>query len=144
MSERLKFEEQVYAYYLPLEMLSIYDKDEEGDYLDDDMKDFWHFWQVSAKRFAVDKTDNSAEIAKLQAENEALRKFARSIIFPSGEYLTGDLEGDYVESMARRYGLLELKIMNERCGENCVCADYDAEFPTACNRTTSLIRKESE
>jgi hypothetical protein len=44
----------------------------------------------------------------------------------------------------RRYGLLELKIMNERCGENCVCADYDAEFPTACNRTTSLIRKESD
>ena len=73
-----------------------------------------------------------------------MRNFARSIIFPSGEYLTGDLEGDYVESMARRYGLLELKIMNERCGENCVCADYDAEFPTACNRTTSLIRKESE
>jgi hypothetical protein len=76
------------------------------------------------------KTDNSAVIAKLQAENETLRKeveqyqffrdcisytkiendtlkaekealvnFARSIIFPSGEYLTGDLEGDYVESM---------------------------------------------
>ena len=72
---------------------------------------------------------------------EALRKFALSIIAPDGDYLTGDLSGDYVEEQALKFGLLEKKIINEPCCDVCLCAEYDADFPTECNRYTDVLKE---
>jgi hypothetical protein len=73
---------------------------------------------------------------------EALRQFALAIIAPNGDYNTGDLDGDYVEEQALKFGLLEKKMMQDPCGDHCMCLEYDAGFPTQCNRFTALLKGE--
>jgi hypothetical protein len=67
---------------------------------------------------------------------EAL-EFANHVI--NGVFEGGDWDGGELQSLAVQYGLLQPTEMQERCGENCPCAENGADFPATCYRKTYAL-----
>jgi hypothetical protein len=75
--------------------------------------------------------NNEEKINKLQ-------EFAMSIINPLNDGVS-DLDADYIERKALEFGLLEATVMDCPCSLDCMCQDLGINFPTTCNRLTSVL-----
>ena len=67
-----------------------------------------------------------------------LQDFAISIINPLNDGVS-DLDADYIESKALEFGLLQATKMDCPCSLECMCQDLGINFPTTCNRLTSVL-----
>ena len=89
----------------------------------------------------------AATIAKHYAdENKQLRAFAQSIMVAWPE---GGIEGDDLQEIACRHGMLAPEIRHEPCGEWCNCnclGDFDSadwQRGVECYRRTALLTGEA-
>lgn len=74
---------------------------------------------------------------RLQADIDRLLEFAAEVLedwFESGN-------GDVLQEIGERYGLLQAVQASEPCGTVCSCADYGADFPTTCYRYAPKVRE---
>jgi hypothetical protein len=46
----------------------------------------------------------------------------------------GEVDGGELQDLLSEAGVIVPTTVDEPCGEDCNCADYDAEFPTTCYR----------
>lgn len=72
---------------------------------------------------------------------EQLRAFAQDIL---DFWPDGNADGDDVQSLAVKHGLLRPVSMPEPCGESCYCAEFYSpdEWPVNCFRKTPLVTGE--
>lgn len=64
------------------------------------------------------------------------QSFAEEVISAALE--GGNFDGADIQELAVKHNLLKLEKMNERCGDNCACAEID-DFPLDCYRKTELL-----
>lgn len=105
-------------------------------------------WTSFALETEVD-THGFARIAenhnRLRADLQQLRSFALEIL---EAWPDGGVEGDELQDIAEKHGLLKREIRYGRCGEICSCAEYvdENEFTAGidCYRKTPLLLGEKE
>ncbi len=98
--------------------------------------------QAMAKHYKT--AMESAVIASAYADEAAkLRAFAQEIMQAWPE---SGIDGDDLQEIATRHGLLTPKIMHAPCGDNCLCAEVlepnEWESGTTCYRKTPLLTGE--
>jgi hypothetical protein len=76
-------------------------------------------------------------------ERDALRAFAREVM---QAWPYDDVDGDDLQAMAIKHGMLRPEQRTERCGDKCMCAGYaEAEdWPITCYRRTALLTGNKE
>jgi hypothetical protein len=91
----------------------------------------------------VSQFDQDAALEAYSDECAALRAFAQEIMQAWPE---GGIEGDDLQRIAVRHGLLTPQIRHEPCGETCLCAEVldpsDWEAGARCYRKTPLLTGE--
>ena len=86
-------------------------------------------------------------ISWLLSENKKLRAFAREVM---ESWPDGGIEGDDLQEIACRHGMLAPEIRHEPCGEWCQCngiGGYDGDDwqrGVECYRRTALLTGEAE
>ncbi len=55
----------------------------------------------------------------------------------------GDIDGCQFQDLAEEHGLLEVRLMRFKCGDECYCNELGA-LPTSCYRKTSLLTGERD
>ena len=102
-------------------------------------------WMPSLRDFA--ELVQSAERERCAQEAKKLRAFAVEVMAAWPE---GGIEGDDLQEIAHRHGMLAPEIRHEPCGEWCNCnagVDVDGgewERGVECYRRTALLTGESE
>jgi hypothetical protein len=102
-------------------------------------------WLPEAREFA--SLLQSAERERCAQEAKKLRAFAREVMEAWPE---GGIEGDDLQEIAHRHGMLAPEIRHEPCGEWCNCnagVDVDGgewDRGVECYRRTALLTGESE
>lgn len=95
-------------------------------------------WNERLNQFEIHPHAASPEhIQRMATELNALRDFARRIM----ENWPNDvgIEGDVLQEIAAKFGLIAPTDVTEPCGEVCFCAQYVGDFPTTCYRATPLL-----
>jgi hypothetical protein len=94
-----------------------------------------------------DAYEGATLVAHFVEENKKLRAFAREVMEAWPE---GGIEGDDMQEIAVKHGMLAPEIRHEPCGEWCNCnagVDVDGgewERGVECYRRTALLTGESE
>ena len=73
----------------------------------------------------------------MREDFERLRAFACDIL---DNLPDGGIEGDDLQDLGVKHGLLVPTEVKEPCGENCYCAEY-GDFPMTCYRKSILLLK---
>ena len=109
-----------------------------------------NFSQLLTKKnveLGVKVVDGTIAARRISAENKKLRAFAQAIMEAWPE---GGIEGDDLQEIACRHGMLAPETRFEPCGEWCNCnagVDVDGgewERGVECYRRTALLTGESE
>jgi hypothetical protein len=72
-----------------------------------------------------------------EAQLEGLRAFADELVNIALEGANAD--GDHIQDLAVKHGLLTPEQRTERCGDACSCAEY-SDFPVECFRKISILK----
>lgn len=88
----------------------------------------------------MSELDESEEIADKIIRGIVLNRFQNFAKDVMASWPEGGIEGDDLQEIAVKYGLLTPVIANEPCGEECWCQETHGEFPTTCYRKCSLLK----
>ena len=104
--------------------------------------------EMTAEQQARDLAERMGIAARrISDENKKLRAFAQAIM---KSWPDGGIDGDDLQEIAVKHGMLEPEIRHEPCGEWCNCSagvDVDGgewERGVECYRRTALLMGESE
>ena len=86
------------------------------------------------------------ELIRLSEENKKLKQFAKEILNKEGDDWIGDWDGDELQDLALKCGLLNKVKRNEPCNKGveetygCLCNEYGCDFPTECYVVVEFLR----
>ena len=91
-----------------------------------------------------DAYEGATLVAHYADENKTLRAFARDVM---EAWPKGGIEGDDLQEIAVKHGMLAPEIRHEPCGDWCNCANYcdskDWKHGVTCYRRTALLTGEA-
>lgn len=91
------------------------------------------------RAYRIELRQALAKVEQQAKDVETLRAFAQEIM--DGWPDCSGIDGDDLQNIAEKHGLLKPETRTEACGENCACAEY-GDFPVTCYRKTKLLTGE--